>query len=150
MLFRVPGSLGGQQASGAWEGRERPAAQLEGQDHTTAPRQHSAQPRDLLYSSLATNAEEKEGRAIIEQFICKCLKYQIKASPLAFIRKKKLDSLVSVCVCWGFFILARQSALSRHLFGFLVLQLYPCCIQAQVRARCSLAQVRRGERQGKF
>lgn len=44
---------------------------------------------DLLCSSLTANTKEKEGRSIMEQFICKCLKYQIKASPLAFIRKKK-------------------------------------------------------------
>lgn len=89
-----------QQTSG--EGKEGPTAQLHGQD--------SAQPHDLLHSSLTTDAEEKEGRAIIEQFICKCLKYQIKASPLVFIRKKKiLNFLVSVCVWILFFFQLRKT-----------------------------------------
>lgn len=78
-----------QQTSG--EGKEGPTAQLHGQD--------SAQPHDLLHSSLTTDAEEKEGRAIIEQFICKCLKYQIKASPLVFIRKKKNIEFSCQCLC---------------------------------------------------
>lgn len=131
--FWVPGSPDGQQGSRAWEGREGPAAQLDGQDHTTAPQQHSAQPHDLLYSSLATNAEEKEGRAIIEQFICKCLKYQIKASPLAFIRKKKLDSLVSVCVCWVFFFLSWQD--KAHCGGTSWASWFSSCILVASRHR---------------
>lgn len=143
MLFWVTGSLGAQQASEE-HGEERrdpqlSSAQLDGQDHTTALQQHSAQPPDLLYSSLTTNVEEREGRAIMEQFICKCLKYQIKASPLAFIRKKTLLNFLVCVSVWGFFffILARQSTLLNHLFDFLILQLHPCCIQAQVRARFS-------------
>lgn len=90
---------------GGGKGGTRSSAQLDGQDHTTALQQHSGQPHDLLYSSLTTNAEEKEGRAITEQFICKCLKYQIKASPPAFIRKKTLlNFLVCVCVSGCFFL----------------------------------------------
>ena len=101
MPGKPAGSAGGKEGTGS-------SAQLDGQDHTTAPQQHSAQPHDLLYSSLTTNAEEKEGRAIMEQFICKCLKYQIKASPLAFIRKKTLlNFLVYVCV-WFFFHLGKM------------------------------------------
>lgn len=90
------------------KGGTRRSAQLDGQDHTTALQQHSGQPHDLLYSSLTTNAEEKEGRAITEQFICKCLKYQVKASPLAFIRKKTLlNFLVCVSVSGFFFCLGK-------------------------------------------
>lgn len=45
------------------------------------------------------------------------------------------------------FILARQSTVPNLSFGFLILQLHPCCIQAEVRAGLSSVW---GMRQGGF
>lgn len=109
---------------------------------------------DLLCSSLTASPTEEEGGSIMEQFICKCLKYQIKVSPLAFSKKKKektlLNFLVFVlcCALLCFSILARQSTLTHHLFGFLILQLHPCCTQTRCRARISLSCMQGGARWG--
>lgn len=105
---------------------------------------------NLLCSSLTANTKEKEGRGIMEQFICKCLKYQIKASPLAFIRKKKKEktllNFLEFVFCFS--ILTRQSTLTHHLFASLILQLHPCCTQTRCRARISLSWMQGGVRWG--
>lgn len=55
---------------------------------------------DLLCSSLTASPTEEEGGSIMEQFICKCLKYQIKVSPLAFSKKKKRKNIIEFsCIC---------------------------------------------------
>lgn len=61
-----------------------------------------------------------------------------KSNPTGVHQKKKiLNFLLYVSGFVGtflFFISARQSTLSNLPFGFSILQVHPCCVQAQIRA----------------